>query len=122
MSEMIMGQIGEYRELSLEELRAEFGRQAREIQALESQAQKEQVKPIAGMFAEILGHLEDALCYLGRVNEQYEGGGDYVECGLRLRNPTMDFWLQAELAEDSLKDILRGLRRIEPLVPKEGTR
>ena len=125
MSDMRMGRIGEYRELSLEELRVEFGRRAREIQALELQAPKEQVKSIAGMFAEALGNLEDALCSLGRVNEQYDPE-DYVDevrlvrdYGLPPSNPAMDFWLQSELAEDWLKAILRRLRRVESLAPKE---
>ena len=75
---------------------------------------------IVGQFAEALGCIEDALCWLGRVNEQYEGGGDYVDDDIRFCNPSMDFWLQAENAEGSLKDILRKLQGVENLVPKEG--
>ena len=83
---------------------------------------------IAGMFAEVLGHLEETMYWLAQVNEQYDPEQDVddirlvTEYGLRFCNPAMDFWLQAELAEDSLKDILRKLQGVEPLVPKEGTR
>ena len=121
---MIVGQIGEYRELTLEELRERFGQQCREIQALELEAKKQQAESIAEMFAEALGHIADALCYLERVNEQYleqhtDDGRLMADYGLRSCNPATDFWLQAEQAEDSLKDILHRLRRVEPLVPKE---
>ena len=79
---------------------------------------------LAGMFAEALGNLEDAVCYLGRVNEQYDSEQYPDEIclvtkyGLPPCNPVMDFWLQAELAEEELKDILCRLQRVEPLVPK----
>lgn len=124
---MIMGQIGEYRELSLQELRNRFGQEARDIQALELQAKKERAKPIAEMFAEALGNLEDALCCLTRINEQYE---EYqarysddirlvTEYGLRHCNPELDFWLQTEKAEDSLGDMLYKLQRLRIPAPQE---
>ena len=84
-----------------------------------------QIGTIAGMFAKALGNLEDAVCYLGRVNEQYdpEQYADDIrlvlDYGLRPFNPAMDFWLQAEQAEEQIKDILCRLQRVEPLVPKE---
>jgi len=80
---------------------------------------------IAGKFAEALGCLEDALCWLGRVNAEYdpEERADDVRLimGYVLHpcNTVMDFWLQAEQAEDARKDMLRKLQRVEPLAPKE---
>lgn len=80
---------------------------------------------LAGKFAEALGNLEDALCWLGQVNEQYMEKVDVddipllIAHGPRPCSPAMDFWLQAEKGEDSLKDILRRLQRVEPLAPKE---
>ena len=44
MSETVMGQIGEYRKLSLEEVRERFGQKCRQAQALDLQAQKENDK------------------------------------------------------------------------------
>jgi len=82
-------------------------------------------KTIAGKFAEALGSIEDAICYLGQVNEQYhpQQYADEIclvaDYGLPPCNPVMDFWLQAELAEDLLKDILYKLQRVEQRVPKE---
>lgn len=78
---------------------------------------------IAGQFAEVLGCLEDALNWLGQVNEQYdpEQYADDIrlvnDYGLRPCNPSMDFWLQAENAEGLLKDIIRKLQGVEPLAP-----
>ena len=120
-----MGQIGEYRELTLEELRERFGQQCRDIQALELKAKKGKAQSLAEMFAEALGNIECAIAYLGQVNEQYlkqhtDGSRLVADYGLRSCNPAMDFWLQAEQAEDSLKDILRRLQRVEPLAPKEA--
>ena len=122
---MIMGQIGEYRELTLEELRERFGQRCRDIQALELEAEKEKDQTIAGMFAEALGNIECAIAYLGQVNEQYlkqhtDGSRLVADYGLRSCNPATDFWLQAENAEGLLKDILRKLQGVEPLVPKEA--
>ena len=122
---MIVGQIGEYRELTLEELRERFGQQCRDIRALELEAEKEKAQTIAGMFAEALGHIEEALCYLGQVNEQYdpEQYADEIalvtEYGLRPCNPVMRFWTEADKAEEELKDILCRLQRVEPLAPKQ---
>ena len=116
----MMGQIGEYRELNLKEQRERFGQQCRDIEASKLQAEKEQARSIAETFAEVLGNIECAIVYLGRVNEQYnpEQHADFL--GVRPCNQAMDFWLQTERAEDSLKDILGRLRRVEPLVPKEA--
>ena len=80
---------------------------------------------IAGMFAEALGNLEDALCYLGRVNAQYdsEQHDDDIRLvthyGLPPCNPVMRFWSEADKSAEELKDILRRLQRVEQLVPKE---
>jgi hypothetical protein len=82
---------------------------------------------IAGKFAEVLGCVEDALHWLAQINEQYDPHNyiDVVclvtEYGLRSANPAIDFWLQAELAEDVLKTLLHKLQRVEPLAPKEVT-
>ena len=83
---------------------------------------------IAGKFAEALGCLEDAICCLGQVNEQYDAQEHIddirlvLDYGLRPCNPVMDFWLQAEQAEDKLKAILCKLQHVEPLAPKETRR
>lgn len=75
------------------------------------------MRTIANDFAEALGCLEDTLYLLGQVNEQYDP--DYPnDYDPPPRNRAMDFWLQAELAEDKLKKILRKLQRVEPLAPK----
>ena len=123
---MILGQIGEYRELSLEEQREYFGQQCRDAQALERlEADQRDTTTIAGKFAKVLGCLEDALNWLGQVNEQYdpEQYADDIrlvnDYGLPPCNPAMDFWLQAALAEGALKGILDKLQGVEPLAPKE---
>ena len=83
-------------------------------------SEERDTKTIAGKFAEALGCLEDALCWLEQVNKQYDPGEEYiVDCRLAPRNRAMDFWLQAELAEDALKVMLGRLQRVEPLIPKE---
>ena len=82
---------------------------------------------IAGKFAEALGYLEEAVNWLEQVNAEYdpaEHADDIrlvVDYGLRPCNPAVDFWLQADLAEDPLRTILRRLQRVQPLVPKEVT-
>jgi len=87
--------------------------------------EKRDTKTIAGKFAEALGNIECAIMYLGQVNAEYdpeEHADDIrlvVDYGLRPCNPVMDFWLQAEQAEDALKAMLRKLQRVEPLAPKE---
>lgn len=77
-------------------------------------------KTIAGKFAEALGCLEDALCYLHQVNEHYEEQviAQY-ESGPHPCNPAMDFWLQTEKAEDGLHEILHRLQHVPPFAPKE---
>lgn len=89
----------------------------------EPEGDERDTKTIAGMFVEALGCIENGLNWLGQVNEQYEPEED-VSNILPPRpwiptKPAMDFWLQAELAEDLLKDILKRLQRVEPLAPKE---
>ena len=124
--EMILGQIGEYRELSLEERRERLARDVREMEEILEglQVEKKQAKSIAEKFAEALGCLEDAVSRLERINRQYdpEQYADEIrlvrDYGLPPCNPVMDFWLQTELAQDSLKDILCRLRRVESLAPK----
>ena len=74
-------------------------------------------KTITEMFAEALGCLEDALCYLGRINEQYDPEQHDDEV-CPSYNPALDFWLQTEQEEELLKDILNRLQRVEPLAPK----
>ena len=82
-------------------------------------------KSIAGKFAEVLGGLEDAWNYLREINEQYDPEEHIddirlvVDYGLPPCNPVMDFWLQAEKAEDALWDMLSRLQRVAPLAPKE---
>ena len=70
---------------------------------------------IAGNFAEALGCIENSLYWLRRVNEQYDVEQDADD--IRFCNPAMDFWLQAEQAEDAVKRILDKLQRVEPLAP-----
>ena len=79
----------------------------------------------AGKFAEALGYLEETIYWLAQVNEQYdpEQYADETrlvrDYGLPPCNPALDFWLQAELAEKSLKNTLSKLQRVQPLAPKE---
>lgn len=83
-------------------------------------SEQRDTKTIAGKFAEALGCLDTALYWLAQVNEQYYAEQDE----LRLfslspsYNAALDFWLQAEKAEDWLKTILAKLQRVEPLAPK----
>ena len=80
---------------------------------------------IAGMFAEALGHIEDALWYLGQVNEQYDPEEHRHKIRLiapyrpRPYNPALDFWLQTEQAEEQIKKILSKLQRVALLAPKD---
>ena len=74
---------------------------------------------LRGKFAEALGHIDAALCYLGQVNKEYDPEQHSDVVPQRFYNSALDFWLQAELAEDSLKDILRRLQRVESFAPKE---
>lgn len=80
---------------------------------------------IAGKFAEALGYIEDGICWLAQVNEQYDTKEQIairlkdVSGHHRFANPALDFWLQTENAEDVLKDMLRKLRGVAPLAPKE---
>ena len=88
-------------------------------------SEERDTKTIVGMFAEVLGCLEDAACYLGRVNAQYdpEQYADEIrlvcDYGLPPCNPVMRFWTEADKSAEELKDILRRLRRVQPLVPKQ---
>lgn len=72
----------------------------------------EERETIAGKFAEALGHLEETVYWLAQVNDQYNVEQDADD--IRFCNPAMDFWSQAELAEDALKVILRRLQRVAP--------
>lgn len=124
---MILGHIGEHRELSLEEQRERFGQQCRDAQALDKlETEQGETKTLAGKFAEALGCLEDALHWLRQVNEEYDPDKHIDDTppvrgySLHRCKPVMDFWLQAEQAEEQLKNILRRLQRVEPLAPKEG--
>lgn len=93
------------------------------------ETEQKDTKSIVGIFAEALGCLEDALHWLGQVNEQYDSeqhsGARRWQLVDDMRpvicNPNMDFWLQTEFAEDKLKDILNRLRRVVSLAPKEIT-
>jgi len=50
---------------------------------------------------------------------EHERNQERLVKSTRPSNPALDFWLQAELAEDELKGILNRLQRVEPLAPKE---
>ena len=102
---MIMGQIGEYRELSSQE------RLDNRMRDLRSALEKKETDSIAGMFAELLGCLEDAACWLHKVNAQYPDDDDDAS-----DNP---FWGETYEATDPLNRIIKGLRAIEKCVPKE---
>jgi len=84
-----------------------------------------EAKTVAGKFAKALGHIEAAASYLGQVNEQYDLGESGAELrliteqGVHFCNPALDFWLQADLAEGSLKILLHKLQRVERFAPKE---
>lgn len=84
------------------------------------QREERDTETIPGQLAEALGNLEDALCWLGRVNVQYKEEDWVAAHGLRPCSPAVDFWLQTELAEDAVKGILDKLRRVQPLASKEG--
>ena len=118
-----MSESGKIR-IPLREWRSKDWEEERERRASLATEERD-TKTIAGKFAEALGCLEDAICHLGQVNEQYdmEEHIDDVrlvtEYGLRPCNPALDFWLQADLAEGALQVILDRLQRVEPLAPKE---
>lgn len=84
-------------------------------------AQERDTKSIAGKFAEALGAIETSLHWLGQVNEQYDPEKHDDNVPARFCNSALDFWLQANLAEDALRTILGRLQRVAPLAPKEVT-
>ena len=111
--DMRVGRIGEYRELSLEEVRTKFAQLARHMQTLELQ-EKKKVKSIAGMFAEALGSLEDTIWLLERIDERYDDIHPKDEC----EYPELNFWFGLDDAIEPLKNILRELQSVEKDVPK----
>lgn len=117
--------MGETRKIRipLRELRSKHWEEERERRLENLATEQRDTTTIVGKFAQALGCIEDAICWLGQVNEQYDAE---EQVAIRLKtvygrfcNPALDFWLQMDLAEKALKDMLRRLQRVEPLVPKE---
>ena len=114
---MIMGQIGEYRELSHEE-RQEYLMGLLESGTNETRTiQKAGLKAIREMFAEALGCLEDAACHLRDIGKQYLELYPDDEC----EEPEVIFWWGIEEAIKPLEQIQEKLEAVADCVPKEVT-
>ena len=114
---MIMGQIGEYRELSSQE------RLDNRMRDLRSALEKKETDSIAGKFAEALGCLEDAACWLRELHQEFE---KLYPDDMDPRDPAAPFWyavneaITSEPFTDSpLRDILQELQAVRKYMPKE---
>lgn len=70
---------------------------------------------IAGKFAEALGCLEDAACYLRDIDKQYDAIYPDDEC----EYPELEFWFAIDDAIKPLEAIQKGLEAAEEHMPKE---
>jgi len=77
----------------------------------------EERETIAGKFAEALGCLEDAACYLRDIDKQYDVIYPDDEC----EYPELKFWFALDGVIKPLEALQKGLMAVEPLVPKEET-
>ena len=88
------------------------------IDISQPQSEERDTKTIAGKFAEALGCLEDASCYLRDIDKQYvEFYRNDDECtGLEL-----EFWWGVSEAAMALTQMLQDLKDVEKHMPKEGS-
>jgi len=119
--EMIMGQIGEYRELNLEERREHLAQQLKDAQVLGEileglQGEEKEAQSIAEMFAELLGCLADAHAWLHEINERFE------KCypdDMDPKDPAAPFWYAVAEAIEPLDSVYDDLEAIEKDMPRE---
>jgi len=85
----------------------------RDWKAAERREEREKAErgPLGEEFDELLGSLEDALYWLGKVNARFPEDDD-EQCD----NP---FWGEVEEARKPLEDILADLKGVEKHMPRE---
>ena len=108
-SDMLIGRIGEYRELDHEE-RQKYLMRLIEAPGNETLAiQQAGAQAIVEMFNEALSCLTDGTDWLVRIDSQYK-----IEC----KEPESYFWDEVYEAIKPLKNILLGLEEVAKYMPK----
>jgi len=103
---MIMGQIGEYRELTASEI----------LESLLQRLANKQPIAIPEMFAELLGCLEDAAHWLHKLNQEFE---KLYPDDMDPKDPAAPFWYAVAEATEPLKSVFDDVRAIKKYMPKE---